>query len=832
MRLFFIALTLSYSISGQVYDNFSDGNFTHNPAWSGNTEHFEIDSNLRLHLNAPSENASSHLHLSSNAIENACWELTVKLTFNPSNSNYLDWYLVANDSILETCSEAYFVRLGSSNDDVSLYLRKNNETIKIIDGLDGRVNTNPVFIKIKVERLLGGIWSLWVDLFDEIGWVLEGAVQDDELYHSSYSGLRCAYTPTRSDRFYFDDLSITGMAYVDLSAPRIIYTEILNENHILIEFDSADLSEVQTSQIYVMPDETAASAIIEDGKELTLIFHDPLPINEPFQLELITISDTFGNLMQDTLINFYLYKHQPFDIIINEIMPDPSPVVQLEDAEYIELYNRAGYPIKLTNWMLLIDAHEIYFDMLEFAAHAYILLIDTDDSLRFEEQEFSAMSLPKMNNSEGYIGLFDDQNERIHEIKYHKNWYKNENKEMGGWSLEMMDHENYCAGKSNWMACENTLGGSPGMVNSVCQQNPDTIAPYIAEVIVIDDDEINIHWSENMYDLSLQEHDAYFFSQEISPYMISHLMDETNIKFSNPLEQGVLYEVSLYGIRDCQENNNEYIHSKFVQGLWPEKDSIFINEILFNPKIGGYDYVELYNASDAYIDLSKLLTGNYDTLLNDIVNTKKICEQNIPFAPHSYLALCEDTSWIKLNYASYDSLVLIEVDQLPSFPNTRGSVAIASLAYEMIDMVMYTEDAHFSLLEDVKGVALERLSINTGDWFSAASTENYGTPARKKSQHLHIPKSSAQLEVHPEVFSPNQDGHDDFTNIIVEVKRPLKTSIIVLDKKGFVVGNICSSELITHQSHWIWDGLHENGNELPLGVYMIVAEFTAADGKR
>lgn len=145
---------------------------------------------------------------------------------------------------------------------------------------------------------------------------------------------------------------------------------------------------------------------------------------------------------------------------------------------------------------------------------------------------------------------------------------------------------------------------------------------------------------------------------------------------------------------------------------------------------------------------------------------------------------------------------------------------------------MYTEEAHLSLLEDVKGVALERLSINSGNWFSAASTENYGTPARKNSQHQYIPKSLGQLEVDPEVFSPNQDGHDDFTNIIVEVKSPLKISIMVLDKKGFIVNNICGSELITHQSNWIWDGLHENGNELPLGVYMVVAEFTAADGKR
>ena len=68
-------------------------------------------------------------------------------------------------------------------------------------------------------------------------------------------------------------------------------------------------------------------------------------------------------------------------------------------------------------------------------------------------------------------------------------------------------------------------------------------------------------------------------------------------------------------------------NSNYVDWYLVANDSIFINEILFNPKIGGYDYVELYNASNTYIDLSKLLIGNYDTLLNDIVNTKKICEK-------------------------------------------------------------------------------------------------------------------------------------------------------------------------------------------------------------
>lgn len=48
----------------------------------------------------------------------------------------------------------------------------------------------------------------------------------------------------------------------------------------------------------------------------------------------------------------------------------------------------------------------------------------------------------------------------------------------------------------------------------------------------------------------------------------------------------------------------------------------------------------------------------------------------------------------------------------------------------MIDAISYNESIHFPLLEEVKGVALERLNTDNNALFSAASTENYGTPAR------------------------------------------------------------------------------------------------------
>ena len=53
MKLLCVALILPYYVLGQVYDNFSDGDVTNNPTWFGLQNHFEIDSEYLLHLNAP-----------------------------------------------------------------------------------------------------------------------------------------------------------------------------------------------------------------------------------------------------------------------------------------------------------------------------------------------------------------------------------------------------------------------------------------------------------------------------------------------------------------------------------------------------------------------------------------------------------------------------------------------------------------------------------------------------------------------------------------------------------------------------------------------------------
>ena len=73
MKYLILALLSSHCIMAQISEDFSDGNFTQNPEWFGNTSHFEIDSLNRLHLIAPTVTANSYLCFESNLLENTIW---------------------------------------------------------------------------------------------------------------------------------------------------------------------------------------------------------------------------------------------------------------------------------------------------------------------------------------------------------------------------------------------------------------------------------------------------------------------------------------------------------------------------------------------------------------------------------------------------------------------------------------------------------------------------------------------------------------------------------------------------------------------------------------
>ena len=202
----------------QFVDNFSDNDFTSSPPWTGDAAKF-IVSDDQLKLEAPTEDGVAFLSTISPVGTDATWEFKLKMEFNPSASNYCRVYLMADQPDLSGALNGYFVMIGDSKDEVSLYRQTGSTFSKLIDGRDGILNLSTIEIGIRVLRNEDEGWQVFTDLGLTGNYFLEGTIEDNMFMTSRYFGLLCSYTATRSDKFFFDDFNVQGNATNDDIAP-------------------------------------------------------------------------------------------------------------------------------------------------------------------------------------------------------------------------------------------------------------------------------------------------------------------------------------------------------------------------------------------------------------------------------------------------------------------------------------------------------------------------------------------------------------------------------------------------------------------------------------
>jgi hypothetical protein len=162
----------------------------------------------------------------------------------------------------------------------------------------------------------------------------------------------------------------------------------------------------------------------------------------------------------------------------------------------------------------------------------------------------------------------------------------------------MIDTKNPCSGISNWKASTDTRGGSPGIKNSVDAVNNDQSAPSIKNAYAIDNLNIVIVFDEPVDSLKGATITNYSIDGGLgiqSAISISPLFDKVQLRLTTAMQANKVYNVTVNNVTDCKNNP---IGSKKSQGRLASRCSLtemVINEILFNPKSGGYDYVEFYN---------------------------------------------------------------------------------------------------------------------------------------------------------------------------------------------------------------------------------------------
>jgi hypothetical protein len=533
---------------------------------------------------------------------------------------------------------------------------------------------------------------------------------------------------------------------------------------------------------------------------------------------------------------------QRFDIVISEIMADPSPPVQLPNAEYIELKNVSGRTINLAGWKLLTSTSQSgSFPVYSLLPDSFLIVSSTSNTASFSAfgKALGVTSFPSLDNDGSILSLLSKEGVVVHALQYAKSWYHNEVKSEGGWSLEMIDTKNPCAGTGNWQASVSATGGTPGKINSVDGINNDESPPQLLRSFSTDSLTVVAVFDEPIDSASAAVAGNFKLDGSIvsSARPLAPLFLNVQLRLSSPLKKQHVYELAVSNVKDCK-GNLVGIYNKVKAGLGEDvfRNDIVVNEILFNPVSSGEDYVEVYNRSNRVCNLSKIYIGNR-TSSGTIGSLKKLYETDFFIYPSEYIVLTSDGESLARNYFVKDPFAVIILPVIPSFPDDDGNVELVNTAGDMIDEVAYSEKWHFPLITNPEGVSLERIdpddsSASPANWHSAASTAGYGTPGYKNSQYKPAGETDAGIKTDPPVFSPDNDGLDDIEVISYQVgKAGFVANISIYNAGGILVRQLLNNGLMGLKGSWNWDGLGDKKQALPVGAYIIYTEIFNLEGK-
>ncbi len=856
-RLYLPILLLPFFMSGQVQfqDDFNDGDFTSNPPWKALRGIFEISSDKRLQLKDTIA-GEAQLYTASTITHEAEWNFFAELKFNPSSSNYAEVYLCADSSDFQQAPNAVFVRIGGSTSDrVSLFVRQAGRDISLLESASGLVGASNNRLAVRLKRSAGNLWELFVDTSAALaGYTSLGTATYNPVLYSKYTGVRCVYTITRAQKMFFDNFSYSGVFVKDTIPPKVEDLVLEDNKTLRIRFNeplnSASVDHLGNFElINVVNQITDAKLDIQNRRQVLVQISPALNERVNYKLKIKQLRDKEGNVMRDTSLVFADFTPQRGDLVFNELLPDPTPVVgvfpnALPEGEYIELYNPESFDINLIGWRLSVGSKLFELSRKLVPADSFVLLARQDIQAYLPAQSNFLpvpLSNTELTNSGSLLRLYAPNEVLVDEIGYDESWYGDVVKAEGGWSLERIDATNLCGGAENWKACSNAIGGTPGWQNSVVGQTFDTIAPRVSRFSVDGDSVVYVHLSEWVDDPFLRDTSGYRISPVLKLKLIraNHLERHLEFVLADRMQPGEQYVLEYLGnSADCAGNPLLFEPGVIGVAQAAEKGGVLLNEVLFNPKSGGVDYVELYNSSESLVDLQKLRLANYVPGTNILDEVKVITDKSYLLPPGGYVCLSERPIGVSGFYQIKAPEALFEASDLPTLPDDAGSVALLNANLTVVDSFVYASTLHSPVLLDEEGVSLERACTGLGIsveacWYSATSTAGFGTPGYANSQQQsNKPASEHKLDLVYTVFSPNNDGYRDKLDVGYAFdKTNYVVSISVYNKEGYEVKKLSEAQLVSRTGMLVWDGTDAYGKVLKRDAYVLVLEYFHPDGE-
>jgi hypothetical protein len=845
LPLLILISTIPFLSRAQLAEQFADSNFTAAPPWTSTPGAWTVNAARQLQSVHTLPGSSFYLATPNTLATEVQWELWLRLAFATSSANYADiWILSASADPAAAGNTGYFVRVGGTQDEVALYRKDAGATIKLIDGADAVTAGSDNELRLRITRT-GGVFRL--QRAGTAGtYITEGTVADATYNSGAFFCLQVRQsTASFFGKHYFDDLSIKPFV-ADTIAPAIGTIRARSDTTLDLRFSepvfAADAAQAARYNIAGLG--APVSAVV-DGSDAALVhlrFATPFAAGRELLLTVSNIHDEWGNLLVRDTGSFLWYVPHWGDVVIHEIMADPEPAVGLPAAEWIELRNISGRTVFLEGWRIASEtSSSAPLPDIMLPADSMLLLASSGNAAALMRYGRVAMlaSFPALDNDGSTLTLRAADGRLIHAVAYSKDWYRDNVKDGGGWSLEMIDAQNLCGAAGNWRASSDPSGGTPGRRNSVAAVSPDLQAPGLLRAWCIDSLNIVAVFDESLDSISTAT--AHFVLTDgprvtgMKP--LGPMFREVQLQLATPLLPGKIYELLVEGPTDCAANSIA-TQNRTLIGLpeRPEAGKLLLNELLYQPRTGGSEYVELFHNGTTPIDLSRcyLAGRNASGVLS---NLKRITSTPLLLFPGDYAVCTDDPEAVLAQYSVARPQWLLPVPGMPALPDEGGSIVLLDHEGHILDEVHYDPGWQYALLHDTHGVALERLhpSGPTNDrhnWHSAAETSGFGTPTARNSQYRDLSATDGFL-VAPHVFTPDGDGQDDLTFLEYTLDESgYMANISIFDASGMLCRRLVQNGLMGRSGSWHWDGTDDKGGAASAGIYVVLAELFNLEGKK
>ncbi len=518
---------------------------------------------------------------------------------------------------------------------------------------------------------------------------------------------------------------------IDKTPPSLVSVNNDYNNKIQLLFDEPITREATSLNHYRMMENVELYEVIKESDNIVSLVFDHLMDGQNYNLVFEGLSDLYGNFSRsDTTIFQYQTPHLPGrgDLIINELLIDPFPAVELPESEYVELFNVSNDTIPLSALIFSDASRQMHLPDYEVLPGAYVIL--SSQQLDYENA-IKVPQLPTLDNLSDSLTLSNIRGEIIDCLVYQKDWYGDTDRDEGGYSLELVNPYSDCPGIVNWGVSTDKSGGTPGVVNAIYSERPDIETPVLLNY-TLEENSLLLNFSEPMDSVSLALASYQAMNLDIDKVMVSGTYHEkVMLDFSTDIKAGILYDLHVEGPVDCSGNTMDPFTLPFGFGKRPEFNEMIITEIMADPDpvmgLPNSEYLEIYNRTDQLISLKGVK-------LKD--ETGEMLLPAATLKAHQF-ALFVPTGSAQ-EYQEHDHV--IGVSGWNSLSNQGERIAL----FYQEDLIFNLEYSHDWYSEEVDGgVSLEMKDINNpcggrNNWASSISSSG-GTPGKVNSVVESIP---------------------------------------------------------------------------------------------